>query len=118
MPLSSRRDERGFIRLGLQGPWPSLDEVIGLRHSLGDIDEVRRLLIDIRESTGPLPKYPNIRDTVGALDQSSTGVRERKRAVLVSTDVQFGVARTFQALAPGQMEVFRDEPSAIAWLLL
>jgi hypothetical protein len=117
MPLSSHRDERGFIHVTLNGAWPSLAEVIGLRQSLGDLNEVRRILVDIRAVTGPLPKYLDIRDTVGSLDDASAGVRERKRAVIVSSDVQFGVARTFQALAPGQMEVFRDEPAAIAWLL-
>ena len=117
MPLSSHRDERGFIRVVSTGPWPSLAEVTGLRESLGHLDEVRRLLIDIRDATGPLPKYLNIRETVDALDQSSSAALERKRAVLVSSDVQFGVARTFQALVPGEMEVFRDEPSALAWIL-
>jgi hypothetical protein len=118
MPLSSHRDERGFMRIVMQGRWPSLSEIIELYQSIGDIHKVRLVLIDIRDATGPLPRYPDIRETVSALDQPSTGARERKRAVLVSSDVQFGVARTFQAIAPGQMEIFRDESTALAWLLL
>ena len=106
MPLSSHRDERGFIRVDLQGALAVTRRGLGLRESLGDIDEVRRILIDIRDATGPLPKYPDIRETVGALDQSSAAARERKRAFVVSTDVQFGVARTFQAIVPGRWRYF------------
>ena len=115
MPLSSQQDERGFIRIVLQGSWPTLGEAIELRQTLGDITDVRRILIDIRDATGPLPKYPDIRETVGAVGK--TPENERRRAFVVSSDVQFGVARTFQAIVPGSMEVFRDESAAVEWLL-
>ena len=117
MALSSTRDERGFIRLTLDGPWPAVDQLITWYKSLGDIRSIRWLLIDMRAATGPLPKFPDIRDTIGAFDADSHVARERKRAVIVANDVQFGVARSFQAIVPGQMEVFRDEAAAIAWLI-
>ena len=117
MALSSTRDERGFIRLTLDGAWPAVEELIDWYKSIGDIRDMRLLLIDIRRATGPLPKFPDIRDTVGAFDADARYARERRRAVIVSSDVQFGVARSFQAIVPGQMEVFRDEAAAIAWLL-
>ena len=78
---------------------------------------MRLFLIDMRNASGPLPKFPDIRDTVGAFDADAGQAHDRRRAVIVSSDVQFGVARSFAALVPGQMEVFRDERSAIAWLI-
>jgi hypothetical protein len=117
MPLSSELDARGFTRLTLDGQWPSIDDLVAWYRSVGDIRDVHRLLIDMRGTTGPLPKFPKIRETLGAFDTNNQPSRERRRAVIVSSDVQFGVARSFQALVPGDMAVFRDEASAIAWLL-
>jgi hypothetical protein len=115
--LSSTRDERGFVRLSLEGTWPTIDELITWYKSLGDIRVLRLFLIDMRNASGPLPKFPDIRDTVGAFEADVSHARERKRAVIVASDVQFGIARSFQALVGGQMEVFRDEATAIEWLL-
>jgi hypothetical protein len=117
MPLSSTSDERGFIRLTLDGTWPTVDELLAWYKSLGDIRVLRLFLVDMRNASGPLPKFPDIRDTVGAFEADSHHARERRRAVIVLNDVQFGIARSFQALVGGQMEVFRDEPSAISWLI-
>ena len=117
MALSSTRDERGFIRLTLTGSWPTIDELIAWYKTLGDIRSIRLLLIDMRAAAGKMPRFPDIRDTVGAFETDSRFAKDRKRAVIVSNDVQFGIARSFQAIVPGQMEVFRDEPSAITWLL-
>lgn len=110
-------DERGFIRLSIDGAWPTIDELIAWYKSLGDIRAMRLLLIDMRNATGPLPKFPEIRSTIGAFDTDLEHARERKRAVIVSNDLQFGIARSFQALVSGRMEVFREEESAIAWLI-
>ena len=117
MALSSTKDERGFIRLTLDGPWPSIDDLMHWYKSLGDIREMRMLLIDMRGATGPLPKFPDIRDTVGAFESDARYARDRRRAVIVSSDLQFGIARSFQAMVTGEMEVFRDEATAIEWLV-
>jgi hypothetical protein len=117
MPLSSSIDERGFTRLTLEGPWPPVNEIVQLYRSLGDMTAIRRLLLDIQGATGPLPRFPEVREIVGSFNTDSPDVRSRRRAVLVASDVQFGIARTFQAIVPGDMEVFRDEASAVAWLL-
>ena len=117
MPLSSKVDERGFIRLMLEGPWPSVEEILNFYKALAGTRLSRHLLIDISRATGPLPKFPDIREIVTVFDTESIAARTRRRAVVVSSDVQFGVARTFQAILPGDMDVFRDEESAVAWLL-
>jgi len=117
MPLSSARDERGFLRLTIDGPWPTLAELMAWYKLVGDLRAMRLLLIDIRGSRGAFPRFPDIRDTVGAFESDVRFASERRRAVVVSSDVQFGVARSFEALVTGEMQVFRDEPSAIAWLL-
>lgn len=77
---------------------------------------MRRVLIDVSKTTGPLPKFQDIREIVTGLDTESPATQTRRRAVVVSSDVQFGVARTFQAILPGETEVFRDE-AALVWLL-
>ena len=117
MGLSSALDERGFIRLSLEGPWPAKSEILSLHRSLGNIADSRRLLIDFRLATSPLPMFAEIRDLIASFDTKSAAAQSRKRAMLVASDVQFGIARSFQAIVPGQMEVFRDEAAAIEWLL-
>jgi hypothetical protein len=81
------------------------------------LSAVRRLLLDIQAASGPMPRFADIREIVGSFDTSTEAVRARRRAIVVSSDVQFGIARTFQAIVPGDMEVFRDEQSALDWLL-
>ena len=106
------------MRLTLDGEWPSLDQMVSLQKTLGDMRGVSRVLIDIRKASGPLPKFPGIRETVTALTAHPAAAQRRRRAVIVSSDVQFGIARSFQALLPGDIEVFRDEADALAWLLV
>jgi hypothetical protein len=118
VPLTTEHDTRGFIRLSIEGVWPSVDELKLARAAVAkEILATARVLLDIRKASGPLPKYDSIRDMIGSFDLSDERSRARKRAVLVSSDVQFGVARTFQAILPGKMEVFRDEADALVWLL-
>ena len=40
-----------------------------------------------------------------------------KRALVVSSNVQFGAGRLAELLDPNALRVFRDEDTAIAWLL-
>ena len=116
MPLQSETDARGFVRLRIEGAWPTNPELLAWYETI-DARAMRRLLIDIRAASGPLPKFPDIRETIAAFDADTSTTRARRRAVIVSSDVQFGIARSFQALVDGEMEVFRDEAAAIAWLL-
>ena len=62
---------------------------------------------------------PELRDTVAMVDGSELWTGGRT-AILVARDLDFGIARMFQALAEQvdvEYQVFRDEADAIEWLL-
>ena len=115
MPAITNIDDRGFIRVTLSGSWPTLEELKGLRKLL-DAGEGHRVLADIRDVTEQFPYYDEIRKVIDRLKGSKASAT-RRRAVIVGSDLQFGVARVFQSLLPGQVEVFRDEAAAVVWLL-
>ena len=75
-----------------------------------------RVLADIRDVTGEFPYHDEIRLLIGRVKDSKAAAA-RRRAVIVGSDIQFGIARVFQSLLPGEVEVFRDELSAVSWLL-
>ena len=116
MPALTHVDDRGFIRITLSGSWPTVDELRKLRRDLDARGEGNNVLADMRGVTGDFPYSEQIRDAVATVRQSKTSAA-RRRAVLVGSDVQFGIARMFQSLLPGEVEVFRDEETALSWLL-
>lgn len=108
----------GFIRVTVRGPWPSIKEMRQLWTGLirtGHLTVETRALIDIRyvDST---PHYGEVREIVAAaLEHSAWPLR---RAYLVGSAVQFGLARQMQAMAPPpmQLQVFSVEREALQWL--
>ena len=116
MSYISHVDDRGFIRLTLSGSWPTLDELRLLRKDLDSRGPRDTVLADLRAVTQDFPYAEQVRSAVDLVrnDQASN---RRRRAVLVGSDVQFGIARMFQALLPGEVEIFRDEQAAVDWLL-
>src|SRR5258707_12574727 len=107
MPALAHTDDRGFIRVTLTGSWPTLDELKKLRKDLDARGEGNSVLADMRGVTGDFPYSEQIRSVVANVRESKTSAT-RRRAVLVGSDVQFGIARMFQSLLPGEVEVFRD----------
>ena len=116
MPIDAVVDARGFVRLTFAGAWPSIPELRNMRQALEDPGASRLVLADLRPLSENLPHTDDIRSLVARV-AGSAGSAARRRAILVATDVQFGVARIFQSLLPGEVEVFRDEAAAVAWLL-
>ena len=116
MPALTQTDDRGFIRITLTGSWPTLDELRKIRKDLDARGEGSSVLADMRGVTGDFPYSEQIRSAVANVRDSKTSA-VRRRAVLVGSDVQFGIARMFQSLLPGEVQVFRDEETAISWLL-
>ena len=116
MPVLTHVDDRGFIRITLSGPWPGIDDLRRLRKDLDARGEGNNVLADMRGVTGEFPYSEQIRSAVSMVRESKTSAA-RRRAVLVGSDVQFGIARMFQSLLPGEVEVFRDEEAAVAWLI-
>ena len=116
MPVLTHVDDRGFIRITLSGSWPSPDELRKLRKDLDARGEGKSVLADMRAVTGEFPYSEQIRSAVANVRDSKASAA-RRRAVLVGSDVQYGIARMFQSLLPGEVEVFRDEEAAVSWLL-
>jgi len=54
-------DPRGFVRLTISETWPSLDELKKLSVSLDGPGSFQHVLADLRQVTGPLPRYQEIR---------------------------------------------------------
>ena len=74
-----------------------------------------RQLCDLRDVSRIAAHTETLRD----LANNSIFAPDARRAVVVSGDLDYGLARMFQTfceLAGSQVEVFRDEPSAQAWL--
>jgi hypothetical protein len=116
MPTTTNIDDRGFIRVTLSGSWPTLAELRGLRKTLDAADRGQSVLADIRDVTEQFPYYDQIRAAIDRVKDSKPAAT-RRRAVIVGSEVQFGIARAFQSLLPGEVEVFRDEGAALIWLL-
>jgi len=116
LPTTTNIDDRGFIKLTLSGSWPTPSELKGLRKLLDGNAGLGRVLADIRDVTGEFPYHDEIRLLIGRVKDSKAAAA-RRRAVIVGSDIQFGIARVFQSLLPGEVEVFRDELSAVSWLL-
>jgi len=116
MPIEAMVDAQGFLRLTFSDAWPSLAELKTVRMAMENPGGHRLILADLRGLNGHLPHVDEIRSLIARVANSG-GAAARRRAVVVSTDVQFGVARIFQSLLPGEVGVFRDEAEAVAWLI-
>ena len=68
-------------------------------------------LVDARAVTRGIPNLTQIRSILHAL-----GTPPIKRAVVVSSSVQFSAATVAEALSPDAVRVFRDESAALDWL--
>jgi len=70
-------------------------------------------LLDYR-GTNPELSLDEMRHVADSLDPYS---REAKRAIVASSDLNYGVARMFGAVLPSSMvAVFRSMPEALEWL--
>src|SRR5688572_7215886 len=115
MPIEARFDEdRQLLHVVLSGTWPTLPEIIGERSRLIMAGHIRPgvvELVDARAVSRGIPNLTQIRSILQAL-----GTLPIKRAVLVSSSVQYSACRVAEALNPDAVRVFRDEAAALEWL--
>jgi hypothetical protein len=114
MPITVRLEEH-LIHATLTGPWPTLPEIIAERSKLilsGAIRPGAVELIDARGVTKGIPNLSQMQAILHAISKPPD-----KRAIVVTSNVQFGAARLAEALDPKALKVFRDEESARKWLL-
>jgi hypothetical protein len=118
MPTSYQVDP--VQRLVHSRSWGTLTdaEVVDLYRRLAtepEFEPTFRQLCDLREVTRLATSTTTLRD----LARSSVFAPGARRAFVVGSDVNYGIARMFQTyceLAGLEVNVFRDEPSATAWL--
>lgn len=115
MPIEARFDEdRQLLHVVLSDAWPTLPEIIGERSRLIMAGYIRPgvvELVDARAVTRGIPNLAQMRSILHAV-----GAPPAKRAVLVSSNVQYSAGRIAEALRPNGVRVFRDEAAALDWL--
>jgi hypothetical protein len=115
VPIDVRFDEdRELLHITLSGAWPTLPEIVAERSRLilaGYIRPSVVELIDARNTTRGLPNLSQMKtilQTIGNLPS--------KRAVLVSSNIQFAAGKLAETLDPHGVRVFREESVALDWL--
>lgn len=115
MPIEARFDEeRQLLHVVLSDTWPTLPEIIGERSRLIMAGYIRPgvvELVDARRVTRGLPNLQQMRSILHTL-----GTPPAKRAVLVTSNIQYSAARIAETLSPDGVRVFGDEADALDWL--
>lgn len=116
MPIDTKFDEdRRLLRVTVTGMWPTLPEIIAERSRLilaGIIRPGVVALVDARGVTKGIPNLSQMQSVMHAIAKPPD-----KRAILVSSNVQYEAGRMAELLDPKGLKVFRDDESAIKWLL-
>jgi hypothetical protein len=116
MPIEVRFDEdRRLLHVTLTGKWPTLPEIIAERSRLIMAGMIRSGVVELVDARGVSKGIPNLSQMQGILH--AIGKPPHKRALVVSSNVQFNAGRMAEVLDPRGLKVFRDEATAIAWLL-
>ncbi|HJU44871.1 MAG TPA: hypothetical protein VJ691_18735 [Vicinamibacterales bacterium] len=115
MSVDARFDrDRKLLRITVTDAWPTLPEIVALRSQLileGCIRPDVVELVDARMVSRAIPNLSQMKAILRAIDKPPL-----KRALLVSTDVQYAAGRLAELLDPTAVRVFRDESVALAWL--
>lgn len=116
MPIGVRFDaDARLLYVTVAGAWPGIPEIAAERSriiSSGVIHPRVTALLDLRAVTSDIPTVSDLRAMLDAI-----GRPPHKRAILVSTTGQLGVARFAELLDPLGLQVFHRESEALAWLL-
>lgn len=115
MAVEARFDnDRKLLHITVTDTWPTLPEIVALRSRLIMAGHVRHdvvELVDARTVTRAIPNLSQMKAILQAIDKPPM-----KRALLVSTDIQYAAGRLAELLDPSAVRVFRDESVALAWL--
>jgi hypothetical protein len=115
VPIDVRFDEdRRLLHVTLTGKWPTLPEIVAERSRLILAGIVRPGVVELVDARAVTRGIPNLSQMQGILH--AIGKPPDKRALVVSSNVQFGAGRMAELLDPHGLRVFRDEESALAWL--
>ena len=118
MIVSDTSQAPAFLRWTFTGAWPSIaefgvvrDQLIASQH----LTPATRALLDIRNIES-VPSYTEVARMIDAA--MKTGGLPLHRAYLVASAEQYGIVGQMRALAPPGIvvEMFFNEPDALAWL--
>ena len=116
MPIDVRFDEdKQMLHITLSGAWPTLPEIVAERSRLilaGYIRPSVIELVDARNVSHGLPNLSQMKMILHAIGNLAS-----KRAVLVSSNIQYAAGRLAETLDPHGVRVFREESVALDWLL-
>ena len=116
MPIDVRFDEeRRLIRVTVSGSWPTLPEIIAERSRLILAGVIRPGVVELCDARGVTRGIPNLSQMQAILHSISKP--PDKRAIIVSSAVQFTAGRMAEVLDPQGLRVFREEEPALAWLM-
>lgn len=116
MSLEIRFDEeRRLLHVTVSGTWPTLPEIVAERSRLILAGLIRPGVVELVDARRVTKGIPNLSQMQGILH--AIGKPPHKRALVVSSNVQFGAGRIAEALDPKGVRVFREEAEALAWLL-
>jgi hypothetical protein len=107
-------EEKRLLRVTLSGAWPTLPEIIAERSRLILAGIIRPGVVELVDARKVTKGIPNLSQMQAILHSISSP--PLKRAIIVSSNVQFGAGRLAETLDPRGLKVFRDEESALAWL--
>jgi hypothetical protein len=116
MPIDVRFDEeRRLIHVTVSGAWPTLPEIIAERSRLILAGMIRPGVVELCDARGVTRGIPNLSQMQAILHSISKP--PDKRAIIVSSTVQFTAGRMAEVLDPKGLRVFREEEAALAWLM-
>lgn len=115
MPIDIRFDEdRELLHITLSDQWPTLPEIVGERSRLILAGYLRPGIVELVDARSVTRGIPNLSQMKAILQ--AIGSLPIKRAVLVSSNIQFAAGRLAETLDPHGVRVFREESVAIEWL--
>jgi len=115
VPIDVKFDEeKRLLRITITGAWPTLPDIVAERSRLILEGFIRPGVVELIDARGVTKGIPNLSQIQAILQ--SINKPALKRAIVVSSNVQFGAGRLAETLDPKGLRVFRDEESALAWL--
>jgi hypothetical protein len=116
MPIEARFDDRrSILFITVSGTWPTLPEIVAERSRLILAGYIREGVVELVDARTVRRGIPNLSQMKAILN--AVGALPHKRALLVSSNVQYGAGRLAELLDPNAVRVFRDEAAALEWLL-
>jgi hypothetical protein len=121
MPVTIDRNDPDALSTFTVSGKITLPELIGVLDRYGRSGPTRYELYDLRELTGERLSSADIRSLIDFFEKyPNIRPPESKTAILVASDIDFGIGRMISMISDGQLpfaiEVFRSLDNAKSWL--